>query len=100
LDSIKKADLLNKHWENKRPLNVFIQINTSAEDCTILFKMLLIVAKSGVQPSECLEFAKHIISNCKNLSLLGLMTIGSPENSNTDDNPDFTVPPVSISPYT
>ncbi|KAI8803789.1 hypothetical protein BJ742DRAFT_682746, partial [Cladochytrium replicatum] len=81
LDSIKKADLLNKHSDYRTtPLRVFVQINTSGEE-----------SKSGVQPEEALSVCEHIIRNCPHLELAGLMTIGSPENSERDDNPDFVL---------
>jgi uncharacterized pyridoxal phosphate-containing UPF0001 family protein len=34
-------------------------------------------AKSGVEANECVDLALHIRDTCKNLNLLGLMTIGS-----------------------
>jgi hypothetical protein len=75
-----------------------LQVNTSGE-----------TSKSGLAPLhaeldddgesdstqslEVLELASHIISSCRNIHLLGVMTIGSYEAS-TDDtrpNPDFVV---------
>lgn len=95
LDSIKKADLIEKSLSSESsprsdPLNVYIQINTSAED-----------NKSGVAPlfksssdgssKEAVELALHIVRSCPHLRLLGLMTIGSWDASHTKDetNPDF-----------
>ncbi|CDZ97277.1 Proline synthetase co-transcribed protein [Phaffia rhodozyma] len=97
LDSIKKADLIEKSLSAENsprssPLNVYIQINTSGED-----------NKSGVaplskasstesrEPKEAVELAMHIIKSCPHIHILGLMTIGSWDASHTKDetNPDF-----------
>ena len=93
LDSVKKADLLNKHFKSadiggssssaRYRLNVFLQVNTSNED-----------SKSGVDhrnADELIQLAKHVYTACPNLSLAGLMTIGYPSSSSTNDssNPDF-----------
>ncbi|WWC64752.1 YggS family pyridoxal phosphate enzyme [Kwoniella dejecticola CBS 10117] len=90
LSSIKVADLLQKSLASSRTskLNVYIQINTSAED-----------VKSGLPPltssstdGEAVDLAVHVIRNCPDLNLLGLMTIGSFESSHDSSkpNPDFT----------
>ena len=48
------------------------------------------VAKSGLDPKECVGVATEILGTCTNLSLAGLMTIGSRESSQADGiNPDF-----------
>jgi PLP dependent protein len=50
------------------------------------------IAKSGAQPSEAVTIAKQIVEDCDKLSLSGLMTIGSPENSSNEMlNPDFAL---------
>ncbi|MGC7560111.1 YggS family pyridoxal phosphate-dependent enzyme [Pasteurella sp. PK-2025] len=70
IDRPKIADRLNEqrpHYKN--PLNVLIQINISDED-----------SKSGIQPKDMLELAKHI-QNLPHLCLRGLMAIPAP----TDD---------------
>jgi pyridoxal phosphate enzyme (YggS family) len=68
VDSEKLASKLNSLCkESDRVLNVMVQVNTSAE-----------LSKSGVDPGkECVALAQFIHTNCKNLNLLGLMTIGS-----------------------
>ncbi|OLL24036.1 UPF0001 protein [Neolecta irregularis DAH-3] len=88
VDTRKKANLLNKEREypDKKPgmteeqLRVFVQVNTSGEG-----------SKSGVDPSAALELASFIYNECKNLKLLGLMTIGSITTSHNHDvsNEDF-----------
>ncbi|KAJ3326425.1 hypothetical protein HDU76_012929 [Blyttiomyces sp. JEL0837] len=80
IDGIKKADTMQKACTSRAtPLNVFVQVNTSGEE-----------SKSGIKPNECVDVAKHIVSSCPNLKLSGLMTIGSPENSSSnEENPDF-----------
>jgi len=88
LDSVKKADLLNKHFQaditTRERLNVYLQVNTSNEE-----------SKSGIDhrnSEELVQLARHVHVNCQNLSLAGLMTIGSPDASHSskdDSNPDF-----------
>ncbi|KAE8661726.1 Tetratricopeptide repeat-like superfamily protein [Hibiscus syriacus] len=43
-------------------------------------------AKSGVEPSGCVELAKHVSLNCLNLQFCGLMTIGMPDYTSTLEN--------------
>ncbi|MFZ7109897.1 YggS family pyridoxal phosphate-dependent enzyme [Avibacterium avium] len=70
LDRAKIADRLNDQRPHyKKPLNVLIQINISDES-----------SKSGIQPVEMLDLAKHI-KNLPYLCLRGLMAIPAP----TDD---------------
>jgi uncharacterized pyridoxal phosphate-containing UPF0001 family protein len=51
--------------EREAPLNVFIQVNTSAEE-----------VKGGVAAADVEALARHIVAECPNLHLQGLMTIG------------------------
>ncbi|BFU59315.1 YggS family pyridoxal phosphate-dependent enzyme [Rodentibacter abscessus] len=76
LDRAKIANRLNEQRPpNKAPLNVLIQINISDE-----------ASKSGIQPEEMLELAKHI-ENLPHLRLRGLMTIPAPtENIEEQEN--------------
>ncbi|KND00917.1 YggS family pyridoxal phosphate enzyme [Spizellomyces punctatus DAOM BR117] len=79
IDSIKKADMMNKAWSGKsQPLRVFVQVNTSGEE-----------SKSGLHPTECIAVAEHVVTACQNLTLQGLMTIGSPDRDAESENPDF-----------
>ncbi|KAJ3291397.1 hypothetical protein HK104_006143, partial [Borealophlyctis nickersoniae] len=79
IDSIKKADAMNKACAARdTPLRVFAQVNTSGE-----------ASKSGMLPADCVEVARHIVQNCDKLQLAGLMTIGSPEREPEETNPDF-----------
>jgi uncharacterized pyridoxal phosphate-containing UPF0001 family protein len=93
LSSIKAANALNKSVPEGSTLNVYIQVNTSAED-----------AKSGVQPltdkedsdpnpaaNDLIDLASHILTECPNLRMHGLMTIGSLSASTAEGeaNPDF-----------
>lgn len=43
-------------------------------------------AKSGVDPSECADLAKHVKLGCPNLDFSGLMTIGMPDYTSTLEN--------------
>jgi len=92
VDTAKKADALSKGREHVQkeegsttiePLRVFIQVNTSGE-----------ASKSGCEPSEAIDLARHIQKNCTNLKLQGLMTIGAIARSQAaasgSENEDFT----------
>ena len=110
MDSVKKANLLDKGrgerlasctsrdqeeeegrvgggsegTEEDGQLNVFVQVNTSGEE-----------SKSGVEPKspELLELCRHIQDKCRQLRLLGLMTIGAIARSQATtaetENEDF-----------
>ncbi|CAG8525254.1 699_t:CDS:2 [Paraglomus brasilianum] len=82
IDSIKKANGLNKSCESRdTPLKVFIQVNTSKEE-----------NKSGVEIEKCVPLAEHIIDNCNNLELCGLMTIGAADwEPSHGPNPYFRI---------
>lgn len=55
---------------------------------------LSVSEKSGVEPAELEAVFKHIKEKCSNLKILGLMTIGSYEQStNSEENKDFKVDP-------
>ncbi|CAN6445471.1 unnamed protein product [Victoria cruziana] len=59
----------------RRPLKVLVQVNTSGE-----------ASKSGIEPSGCVELAKHVKLACSNLEFSGLMTIGMLDYSSTPEN--------------
>ncbi|KAF3451752.1 hypothetical protein FNV43_RR07848 [Rhamnella rubrinervis] len=59
----------------RKPLKVLIQVNTSGE-----------TSKSGVEPSGCVELAKHVSLGCPNLDFCGLMTIGMLDYTSTPEN--------------
>ncbi|KAM1797148.1 hypothetical protein ACFX11_037296 [Malus domestica] len=59
----------------RKPLKVLIQVNTSGEE-----------SKFGVEPSGCVELAKHVTSGCPNLEFCGLMTIGMLDYTSTPEN--------------
>ncbi len=63
-----------------RPLAVLLQVNTSGEE-----------NKHGVSPADVVALARMVASECPNLVLAGLMTIG--ENARElvpgEPNPDF-----------
>lgn len=97
VDTAKKADALEKgrtalkdklseqQTDTKiERVRIYVQVNTSNED-----------SKSGVEPNEASGLAKHIVENCPNLQLQGLMTIGaiarSQAASEGELNQDFVV---------
>ena len=79
LERAKIADRLNEQRPaNKAPLNVLIQINISDE-----------ASKSGIQPSEMIELAKHI-ENLPHLRLRGLMAIPAPTDNIAEQEEAFS----------
>ncbi|CAF0793668.1 unnamed protein product [Rotaria sp. Silwood1] len=81
VDSIELADRLNNNLQKQsKSLNILLQINTSNEQ-----------QKSGIDPKDFLSLYEHIKLNCSHLICQGLMTIGSLDNVNTEDDSDFQV---------
>ena len=97
VDTVKKADALEKGRKALKDkvddqssnteiehVRIYVQVNTSGED-----------SKSGVELNEASGLAKHIVENCPNLQLQGLMTIGaiarSQAASDGELNEDFVV---------
>ncbi|KAG6407516.1 hypothetical protein SASPL_130508 [Salvia splendens] len=93
----------------RKPLKVMVQVNTSGEAYggelplsrsvireeihqIELFASLprlrrgSLTTKSGLNPSECVEFVKHVRLGCPNLIFSGLMTIGMPDYTSTPEN--------------
>ncbi|KAG4956278.1 hypothetical protein AAZX31_15G105700 [Glycine max] len=76
VDDKKIANFLDRAVANvgRKPLKVFVQVNTSGE-----------TSKFGVEPALCVDLVKHI-TNCPNLEFSGLMTIGMLDYSSTPEN--------------
>ncbi|GAX27198.1 PLP dependent protein [Fistulifera solaris] len=74
VSSIKLAQKLNHAVAEGERLNVMVQINTSGED-----------SKSGVEPSEATDLCRFIVTECPQLQLTGLMTIGAVGDSSCFD---------------
>ncbi|BFI24539.1 PLP dependent protein [Marchantia polymorpha subsp. ruderalis] len=77
VDSPKVANHLEKAVAGleRNPLKVLVQVNTSGEE-----------SKSGVEPSECVELARHVKLECPHLEFSGLMTIGNADYTSTPEN--------------
>ncbi|KAG5578885.1 hypothetical protein H5410_049512 [Solanum commersonii] len=77
VDNKKLANYLDRAVSSigRQPLKVLVQVNTSGEE-----------SKSGVDPSNCIELAKHVKLDCPNLEFSGLMTIGQPDYTSTPEN--------------
>ncbi|EAY03409.1 hypothetical protein TVAG_043550 [Trichomonas vaginalis G3] len=74
IDSKELATKVDKQYVNRKPLEVLIQINTSAEP-----------QKSGIaNGAEASELAKFIVENCHNLKFRGVMTIGETGEASRD----------------
>ncbi|CAI0626053.1 unnamed protein product [Linum tenue] len=86
VDDEKIANRLDRMVESlgRKPLKVFVQVNTSGEECEWIASLLF--SKNGVEPSECMELAKHVSERCLNLEFCGLMTIGMLDYSSTPEN--------------
>ncbi|KAJ7221131.1 hypothetical protein O6H91_Y467200 [Diphasiastrum complanatum] len=63
VDSTKVANYLDRAVAGleRKPLKVLVQVNTSGEE-----------SKSGVEPSECVELARHALANCREGNLQAL----------------------------
>uniref|UniRef100_A0A9I9D6U9 Pyridoxal phosphate homeostasis protein n=1 Tax=Cucumis melo TaxID=3656 RepID=A0A9I9D6U9_CUCME len=81
VDNEKLANHLDRAVSNlgRDPLKVLVQVNTSGEICELH-------TKSGVEPSGCVELAKHMKLRCSHLQFSGLMTIGMPDYTSTPEN--------------
>ncbi|KAH1239568.1 Pyridoxal phosphate homeostasis protein [Glycine max] len=77
VDNQKVANHLDRMVSTlgRNPLKVLVQVNTSGEE-----------SKSGIDPSNCVELAKHVKLSCPNLVYSGLMTIGMPDYTSTPQN--------------
>lgn len=79
VDSKKLASKLNTgcaRYREGRPLDVFLQVNTSGEN-----------SKNGTDPGEpTSQLAEFIARECPLLSLKGLMTIGMPDYTSRPEN--------------
>ncbi|KAA8515534.1 hypothetical protein F0562_018855 [Nyssa sinensis] len=77
VDDVKIANHLDRAVANigRKPLKVFVQVNTSGE-----------VSKYGIDPSGCVELVKHVSLGCPNLQFCGLMTIGMLDYTSTPEN--------------
>ncbi|KAG2594204.1 hypothetical protein PVAP13_5NG630700 [Panicum virgatum] len=67
-DNEKVANHLDRAVNSlgREPLKVLVQVNTSGEE-----------SKSGIDPSRCVELAKHVKLACPHLIFSVLMTIGT-----------------------
>ncbi len=80
VDSIKLAEEINKRAEQHNKIqNILLQINTSGEE-----------SKSGCQPQKATSLAAQIIP-MNNLNLLGLMTIGTFTDNETQQRKEFSL---------
>ena len=74
IDSESLATKVNNAVEKHRPdrpLDVYVQVNTSGEE-----------SKFGVEPGKpVVDLARHVIKQCPKLTYCGLMTIGMPDYS-------------------
>ncbi|KAM3343264.1 pyridoxal phosphate homeostasis protein [Capsicum galapagoense] len=77
VDNPKLANHLDRAVSSigRQPLKVLVQVNTSGEE-----------SKSGVDPSNCIELARHVKLDCPSLEFSGLMTIGRPDYTSTPEN--------------
>jgi len=80
IDLAKRLNLFLQQQQLSKKLNILIQINTSNEK-----------QKYGIEPNEFLSLYEYIKINCPLLICQGLMTIGSLNNVQTENNQDFQV---------
>ncbi|MBW0510411.1 hypothetical protein O181_050126 [Austropuccinia psidii MF-1] len=92
VDSCKKAELLEKSraslaLANIKPLEIYLQVNTSGESSKAGF---LIEPNQTIRETQLYSTAFYIKEQCRFLKLAGLMTIGSIEESKSNNqNKDF-----------
>lgn len=68
-------------------LNVTCRLMGTAHHTIVInLKCATIVAKSGIEPANCVELVKHVKYSCPNLVFSGLMTIGMPDYTSTPEN--------------
>ena len=74
---LQLANKLNNAVNNldRDPLAVFVQINSSGEE-----------SKFGVEPADCVQLARHVHTQCNQLRLQGLMTIGMADYHSRPEN--------------
>lgn len=99
-------EALAKH--NSTIVNVYVQVNTSAEDGLSIKRKKIICSnwvilifisviwysaeKSGVLPEDTVPLSKFVIEECHHLKFCGLMTIGKyGYDTSLGLNPDFLV---------
>jgi pyridoxal phosphate enzyme (YggS family) len=63
------ATKIDNALSDGKKLNIFVQVNTSAEE-----------SKGGVEPDQVVALCREIVETCPNLHLQGLMTIGAVGN--------------------
>lgn len=80
VDSVRLAEEINKRARaNNKIQNILLQINTSGE-----------FSKSGCEPDEAVNICKEILY-FDNLKLLGLMTIGTFTDDETQQRKEFAI---------
>lgn len=57
-----------------------------SKSINLLNILYFVAAKSGVDPSNCVDLAKHVKLSCPNLEFSGLMTIGMLDYTSTPQN--------------
>lgn len=72
------GDTPNIESHKIKKLRVMVQVNTSGEE-----------QKNGIEPSQAIQLADHIVSNCKWLDFGGIMTIGKLDGWGNQPNQDF-----------
>ena len=66
VDSVKIAREINKHASNRNKTKVYIEINIGETE-----------SKTGADIELLNEIADEIVNNCKNLELIGIMSLGN-----------------------
>lgn len=104
VDNNKLATALHNAWPKYRKdenskLKVMVQVNTSREKGMSIYISIVIflycicchfAEKSGCEVEEVTSLVKHVIDDCKNLELIGIMTIGQyGYDVSNGPNPDF-----------
>lgn len=78
VDGERRAEQLHRYVVEGRRLPIFIQVNTSGEG-----------QKNGITPEQAPGLVRMVIESCPRLQFIGLMMIGSVEESDREINRDF-----------
>lgn len=62
------------------------RLSATSRSSELLLGFCYVAAKSGVEPSGCVELVKHVSQECPNLEFCGLMTIGMLDYTSTPEN--------------
>ena len=91
LSALDSELLLNDFFFFQTMWVITLQCQAFIEQSQSFILSHFVAAKFGVEPSGCVELAKHVSLGCPNLEFCGLMTIGLLDYSSTPENFKVTI---------